>query len=210
MYRGRYEGRYSRAGQTSAGKRRRGKRLLIPLISAMLFLMAAVGATIAWMSTRDTPIQNTFIPSHVSCEVTEKFDAETGVKSSVNVKNTGDTTAYIRVKLITYRTNDQGQHIGGAASIPTFSLGENWVEYGGYYYYTLPVAPGAYPETNLADSLQLTTSYTDADGGRQAMDVMAEAIQSVPEQAAGTAWGVRISQGSVTAYDGTGESGVSA
>lgn len=126
------------------------------------------------------------------------------------MKNTGDTTAYIRVKLITYRTNDQGQHIGGAASIPTFSLGENWVEYGGYYYYTLPVAPGAYPETNLADSLQLTTSYTDADGGRQAMDVMAEAIQNVPEQAAGTAWGVRISQGSVTAYDGTGESGVSA
>ena len=36
-------------------------------------------------------------PSHVSCEVTEKFDGET--KSNVNVENTGDTDAYIRVRL---------------------------------------------------------------------------------------------------------------
>ena len=50
--------------------------------------------------------------------------------------------------------------------------------------------------------MTLTASYTDADGGRQSVDVMAEAIQSEPAQAVGQAWGVRISQGSVTAYSG--------
>ena len=48
--------------------------------------------------------------------------------------------------------------------------------------------------------MTLTSSYSDADGGHQAIDVMAEAIQSVPAKAVGEAWGVSISKGSVTAY----------
>ena len=99
---------------------------------------------------------------------------------------------------MTYRTNDTGQHIGGTAELPKFNLGENWVEYGKYYYYTLPVEPKAQPQTNLADSMTLKTSYGDADGGKQALDVMAEAIQSAPEKAVADAWGVKIAPDSVT------------
>ena len=99
---------------------------------------------------------------------------------------------------MTYRTNDAGQHIGGTAELPAFTLGENWVEKDGYYYYTLPVAPGKTPAANLADKMTLTASYDDADGGKQALDVMAEAIQSAPEEAVADAWGVKIAQGSVT------------
>ena len=116
------------------------------------------------------------------------------------IKNTGDTDAYIRVKLVSYRTNEAGDHIGGVAELPKFSLGANWVSYKGFYYYTLPVAPGAAPAANLADSITLTGEYKDADGGRQAIDVMAEAIQSVPPEAMGQAWGVSITPGSVTKY----------
>ena len=90
------------------------------------------------------------------------------------------------------------QHIGGTAELPAFTLGENWVEKDGYYYYTLPVAPGKTPAANLADKMTLTASYDDADGGKQALDVMAEAIQSTPEEAVADAWGVKIAQGSVT------------
>ena len=99
---------------------------------------------------------------------------------------------------MTYRTNDAGQHIGGTAQLPKFNLGENWVEYGEYYYYTLPVAPGKEPAANLADRMTLEKSYKDADGGKQALDVMAEAIQSEPEKAVADAWGVKIAPGSVT------------
>ena len=96
--------------------------------------------------------------------------------------------------------NDDGQHIGGTAAIPAFTPGDGWVKYGDYYYYTYPVAPGQQPETPLIDSLTLTGSYNDADGGKQALEIMAEAIQSAPEEAAGQAWGVTITPGRVAQY----------
>ena len=37
--------------------------------------------------------------------------------------------------------------------------------------------------------MTLVGSYLDTDGGKQAVDVMAEAIQSVPEDAVKAAWG---------------------
>lgn len=191
MYKGRYEGKHRKATAAPVhGKAIRTGRLTTMVIATVLLLALAIGGTLAWLSTKDGPITNTFTPSKVTCEVTESFDGET--KSNVNVTNTGDTDAYIRVKLVTYRTNDKGYHIGGTASLPTFTLGANWVWYDGYYYYTRPVAPGEKPEANLTDSMTLTGSYTDADGGKQAIDVMAEAIQSVPGDAVKAAWGFSI------------------
>lgn len=199
MYKARYEGKHGKpqAQSVSARPRRRGRATAMLLATVMLFALA-VGGTIAWLIDKDRPLVNTFDPSKVTCEVQEKFDGK--VKSDVNVKNTGDIDAFIRVKLVTYRTNNAGQHIGGTAALSQFTLGANWVEYNGYYYYTLPVAPGDMPATKLTDSMTLTESYDDADGGHQSIDVMAEAIQSVPAEAVGQAWGVSIAQGSVTAY----------
>ena len=193
MYRGRYEGKHRKAAAPAHGKALRTGRLTTMVIATVLLLALAIGGTVAWLSTKDAPITNTFNPSEVACEVTEKFDGSTGVKSNVNVKNTGTINAFIRVKLVTYRTNDQGQHIGGTASLPAFTLGTGWVKYGDYYYYTKPVAPNQKPETNLTNSMTLTGTYNDADGGKQVIEVMAEAIQSVPEDAVKAAWGVDFS-----------------
>lgn len=195
MYKARYEGKHGKpqAQSVSARPRRRGRATAMLLATVMLFALA-VGGTIAWLTDKDRPLVNTFDPSKVTCEVQEKFDGK--VKSDVNVKNTGDIDAFIRVKLVTYRTNDAGQHIGGTAALPQFTLGANWVENNGYYYYTLPVAPGEKPATKLTDSMTLIGSYLDTDGGKQAVDVMAEAIQSVPEDAVKAAWGSGFSIGS--------------
>ena len=202
MYKGQFEGKHD--GAKARPVRRKAHhtgRLTAMVIATALLLALAISGTVAWLTTKDAPITNTFNPSKVACEVTESFNGT--VKSSVNVKNTGDIDAYIRVKLVTYRTNAQGQHIGGTAELPEFTPGAGWVAYNGYYYYTKPVAPNAQPEKALISSINLTEKYIDADGGRQAIDVMAEAIQSVPAQAVGEAWGVTISEGSVTAYSGT-------
>lgn len=205
MYKGKYDGKHRKAKAQPVRRKTYHKgRLTAMVIATAVLLALAIGGTVAWLSTKDAPITNTFNPSKVACEVTENFNGK--VKSNVNVKNTGDTEAYIRVKLVTYRTNDAGQHIGGTATIPSFTFGENWVEFGGYYYYTLPVAAGEKPATNLTETMTLTSSYSDADGGHQAIDVMAEAIQSQPAKAVGEAWGVTISQGSVTTYN-AGNSG---
>ena len=189
MYRGRYEGKHRKAAAPAHGKALRTGRLTTMVIATVLLLALAIGGTIAWLSTKDAPIQNKFLPTKVTCEVQEKFNGTTGEKSNVNVKNTGTINAFIRVKLVTYRTNDAGQHIGGTASTPDFSPGADWVLHDGYYYYTKPVAPNQKPGTNLTDSMKLIGSYMDTDGGKQAVDVMAEAIQSVPGAAVKAAWG---------------------
>lgn len=202
MYKGKYERKYRKTNAQPVYRKTHHKsRLTAMAIATVMLLALAIGGTVAWLSTKDAPITNTFNPSEVACQVEESFDKTTGEKRNVNVTNTGDTEAYIRVKLVTYRTNDAGQHIGGTATIPSFTLGENWVEFGGYYYYTLPVAAGEKPATNLTETMTLTSSYSDADGGHQAIDVMAEAIQSGPAQAVGQAWGVSISPNNVTDYN---------
>ena len=194
-----YQGRFENA--TPERKPRHGaKRLSTLLLSVILVVTIAVGGTVAYLVTQDAPITNTFTPSHVTCKVNENFDGKT--KTNVNVINTGDTEAYIRVKLVTYRVNAAGQHIGGTATIPPFDPGTNWVKHGGYYYYTLPVARNQKPDYDLISSITLESPYTDADGGKQVIEVMAEAIQSAPAEAIVRSWGVRITQDHVTGYDG--------
>ena len=201
MYKGKYERKYRKTNAQPVYRKTHHKsRLTAMAIATVRLLALPIGGTVAWLSTKGDPIINTFNPSEVACKVTESFNGT--VKSNVNVKNTGDTEAYIRVKLVTYRTNDDGQHIGGTAEIPAFTPGTGWVSYGGYYYYTKPVAPNGSPENALISSITLTGSYNDADGGHQAIDVMAEAIQSGPAQAVGEAWGVSITPGNVIAYSG--------
>lgn len=178
----------------------RGNRAGALLLFLLLIAIVSIGGTLAYLTTDAGPVVNRFEPSKVACTVTEGFDGTT--KGNVNVRNTGHTDAYIRVKLVTYRVNAAGQHIGGTAAIPEFSPGTNWVKYDdGFYYYTLPVVPDESPANYLIDSITLTGSYGDADGGKQAVDVIAEAIQAEPARAVGEAWGVAIGQGSVGPYD---------
>ena len=174
------------------------KRSLVLVVSVLALVLAVAGGTLAWLVANSGPVTNTFTPATVSCEVKETFNGT--YKKNVNVKNTSDIDAYLRVKMVTYRVNEADQHIGGTAEIPTFTLGENWVKHGDFYYYTLPVAPEKTPAANLIDTITLTGSYNDADGGKQVIEVMAEAIQSQPETAVGEAWGVKIAPNSVTAY----------
>lgn len=181
-------------------RRSKHNKIQILLLSFLLITTMAAAGTLAYLSARTTDLKNTFKPTHVTCQVTEQFDGTT--KSSVNVTNTGDIEAYIRVKLVSYRVNQEGQHIGGAAEVPDFAPGTNWVKNGAFYYYTLPVNPGEQPADDLIDQITLSGSYQDADGGKQVIEVMAEAIQSGPVEAVGSSWGVTIAPGSVTAYQG--------
>ena len=85
----------------------------------------------------------------MSCTVTEDFDGTT--KKNVNVTNTGDIDAYLRVKLVTYRVNDDGQHIGGTAAIPAFTPGDGWVSMA-----TITTAPTPWPPVSSPKPRSLT------------------------------------------------------
>lgn len=171
-------------------------------VSVLLMLVLVIGGTLAWLSTQTEKIENTFTATYVPNTPEEEY--ENNVKRSIVVKNDGNIDVYVRVKLVTYRVNDKSEPIGGTAEIPEFRLGERWVEYNGYYYYTTPVAPNGKTGNLIADAnsgIELQ-EYTDADGGKQVIEVISESIQSVPEKAIGEAWGVAIANDNVTEYEG--------
>ena len=174
-------------------------KIQLLIFSLLLVATMAIGGSMAFLTTHTPEVVNTFTPAQVKPEVEETFDGT--VKSSITVQNTGDVDAYIRVKLVTYRVNNDRDHIGGTVEKPSFTPSADWKEYNGYYYYTKPVKPNESTGNLLGTSITLK-KYDDADGGKQAIDVMAEAIQSTPASAVQDAWGVTISNGSVTAYAG--------
>lgn len=180
------------------------RKVIVLAIAVVLLLSATVTGTLMYLVSKMTVVTNTFEPATVTCEVQENFDGT--VKKDVTVKNTSNIDAYLRVKLVTYRVNDKGERIGGTATIPSFTLGEGWFEKDGFYYYNTPVAPGETPKTNLIGNTGITlVKYTDADGGRQVIEVIAEAIQSVPTSVVKEYWNVTVdANGVISAPSGSG------
>lgn len=166
------------------------KTPILILISVLLLTLAF--GTAAFLIDKTHRVENVFQPSALSCEVDEEFDG--AIKRNVTVLNTGDIAVYVRLKLITYRVNGQNERIGGRAELPDFTPEEGWFVKDGFYYYAFPVAPGGEPAQPCIgeDGIELV-EYTDADGGRQTVEVMAEAIQAEPAQAVQDAWGVTVS-----------------
>lgn len=178
---------------------RQSKYGLPPVLAGIIAAVMAV-SVVAYVAVTTPQVKNVFEGGHVSCEVTEQFDGVT--KSQVNVTNTGDVVAWLRVQLLSYRVNESGKRIGGNAPLPAFQPGAGWVFHDGFYYYTKPVQPGQQPEVPLIASMTLQ-KYGDADGGRQVVEVLAEAIQSTPDEAVHTGWGVQIAPDTVTPHTGS-------
>lgn len=182
--------------RSKKSRRASSRKPVFVLASVALLLCVLVGGTLAWLSAKTGPVVNTFTAGKTEGEIEETFDGE--IKKDVNVKNTGSVDAYVRIKLVSYRVDENDQPVGGEASINKFTPGSGWVEYpsGSHcYYYTKPVKANGKPETNLFDRYELT-KYDD--GSRQVLEVMAELIQSDPQTAVQDAWGVTISNGTVT------------
>ena len=180
------------------------RKVIVLAIAVVLLLSATVTGTLMYLVSKTTAVTNTFEPAEVTCEVQEDFNGT--VKKDVTVKNTSNIDAYLRVKLVTYRVNADGERIGGTAEIPNFTPGKGWFEKDGFYYYNEPVVPGAEPAKNLIGDSGITLmEYTDADGGRQVIEVIAEAIQSVPTSVVKEYWNVTVdANGVISAPSGSG------
>lgn len=198
-YQGKYAARSSRGRQHRS--RRQGNSRAVVLVLALILLSSAIVGTLAYLTDKTEGIVNTFVPSSVPNTPAEKIG--NNAKTSITIQNTGNIDAYIRVKLVTYRVDDKGNHIGGTATIPAFTLGTDWFEQDGYYYYKLPVAPNT-PTGDLIKSgskIELK-EYTDADGGKQVIEVISESIQSVPDTAVKNAWSVSVGEDGKLSYAG--------
>lgn len=164
------------------------------VICLILLLMISVGGTIAFVVTHTSEIRNTFTESVVKCEVDETF--ENNVKSNVSIKNTGDTTAYIRAFVNVTWMNESGQ----VASVSPKST-DYMIEYStsgwlkgsdGYYYYSLPVQPNDKTAV-LINSCRLLETASAPDGYYLSVEIVCSAIQSTPVSVVSDIWHVQLS-----------------
>jgi len=202
-----YDGKYL---QSEHKQLRRPKRLATLLVSLLLVLGVAVGGTVAFLSTRTDRKVNTFTPSEVTCEVTETFN--NNVKSQVAVKNTGDTTAFIRAAInVTWMSNQDAANQTVSAKVPvkdtdysiTFAKNTNWIQGAdGYYYYQLPVDPQGSTEV-LIEECKLQENASVPDGYHLSVEIVASAIQSAPYSVVQSMWHVTVEDGKITRANGS-------
>lgn len=202
-----YDGKYL---QSEHKQLRRPKRLATLLVSLLLVLGVAVGGTVAFLSTRTDSKENTFTPSKVTCEVTETF--ENNVKSRVAVQNTGDTTAFIRAAInVTWMSNKDAADQTVSSKVPVkntdYSIqladNTNWIQGAdGYYYYQLPVKPQDSTEV-LIEECKLQNNASVPDGYHLSVEIVASAIQSVPDSVVQSMWHVTVENGIITSANGS-------
>ena len=176
-------------------------RSLILLLTLVLLIGSGIGMTVGFLSTRTEPVQNDFTYGKVSCEVLETFGKENNryIKRDVRIKNTGNTSAYIRVLLVfTWKDANGNVYVNKPQINKDYQINPDisngWSIYqnsiGTFsYYYKYPVAAGE--ETpNLIDSLRQTPGVVGPENGKYALsvEIVADAVQAEPTDAVMDAW----------------------
>lgn len=186
----------------------------IIIASVMLLLLATVGTTLAYIFTETKPVENTFNPSKVSCAVVENNGTpvtgsvtDTGnVKENVQIKNTGDTDAYIRVAVVVNWASADGSCVWAQKPADddytiTYNLSNGWFNGGdGFYYYSKAVSPGESTSVLIDKAKQLLAAPKGTDGTQYylSIEIVASAIQSTPETVVAEQWGVTVNDGVIT------------
>lgn len=173
------------------------KILLILLALSLLLTATMIGSVVAYMYRRTETVTNDLVPAEVSCVVEESFAGNT--KDSINVRNTGTVDAYLRVRLVTYWVDGEGNIVAEPSRMPEIHCNKGWIKgTGNTYYYESPIAPDQTPPVNLlAQSITLVT--TNEGKYRQVIEVFAEAIQARPAGAVTSSWKVTLdSSGNIT------------
>ena len=186
----------------------------IIIASVMLLLLVVVGTTIAYIFTETEPVENTFNPSKVSCAVVENNGTpvtgsvtNTGnIKENVQIKNTGDTDAYIRVAVVVNWASADGSCVWAQKPADddytiTYNLSNGWFNGGdGFYYYSKAVSPGESTRVLIDKAKQLKSAPQTPDGIQYylSIEIVASAIQSTPETVVAEQWGVTVNDGVIT------------
>lgn len=157
------------------------------IIALALILVLAVGGTVAYIFTQTGPVINTFTPTEAKITVDEKISGNQ--KTKITVKNTSTgVPVYIRVALVANMIDEDG-NVTPTEAVPTFTLGENWIQIGEYYYYKLPVQVGQSTGNLLKAPMELSENMQ--------VVVLADAIQAEPTTAVTQAWDVTVDSNGV-------------
>lgn len=159
------------------------RKTLVLVLSIVLLLAIGVGATIAYFHLASGPVINTFQAGSAGAVINEQVSGN--VKTEITVTNDGKSPVYVRLRLVSYYEDAEGNVLPQASPMLSFTKGSKWFPMGNYYYYNAPVAAG--------DTTQdlLDTDLAMAEG--QVIEVLADTVQATPAQAVKDAWGVDAS-----------------
>lgn len=167
-----------------------GGRKTALILSLCLIFALAVGTTFALLKASTDPVQNTFTAAESGTKIEE--NTENGKKSSIQVKNIGTATSYVRVKLVMNWVDDKNNQVVGEPVAITPEINDDWLEQDGIYYYKMPVAAGGETTNLLKADSPITEPVDKPDGCHLEVTVLAESIQAAPSSAVTTAWGVDV------------------
>ena len=156
------------------------KRLIAAAFSLLLAVLIFTGASFSFLHMQTGSVKNIFSKGSVGAEIEEVFT--NNAKSSITVKNIGNSPAYVRVRLVSYWQNSDGTIAAQASPAVSFILASEWTRLGEYYYYTQPVGGGEETDNLLGKSIALAED--------QVIDVIAEVVQATPAKAVVDVWGV--------------------
>lgn len=182
-------------------------RKSVLITSVALLLLVAVGTTLAYVFTKTDPLENKFNLSKVSCAVVENGNdsvssgnVPVSSKKNVQIKNTGDTDAYIRVAVVVNWMSTDGTKVWASKPVEntdyTIRYAENtgWEKGSdGYWYYTKPVPPTE--GSNLTDILineAKVLKPAPLDGYYLSIEIVASALQAKPASVVTSQWGVTV------------------
>ena len=185
-----------------SAKIRISAKMAVCVCALAAVILFAAGGTLAYIFTQTDRLDNTFTPSVVTTEVVE--DLQDNAKKNVRIENTGDTTAYIRAKVI-FQWEDANGNVFGAEPTAGTDYTITWTVFeesdnskwilaaDGFFYYTSPVERGKLTE-NLID--QITSSATKTVGDTiyyLSVDILCSGIQASPDSVVLSHWSSGVS-----------------
>lgn len=168
---------------------------LIAIVALCICIAAAsVEGVYAFLTSRTNTLKNDFVPAIVTCEVEESF--ENGVKSNVKIRNTGNTSAYIRAAVVFTFESEEG-NVLASTPVEGTDYAITWTSKGwnkasdGYWYFSDAVKAGG----ATSDLIETATALSAPEGYKLNIRILATAIQSEPEATVQEAWGITPTDG---------------
>lgn len=161
------------------------KKVLALIICATVLLVGTVGGTIAWLVAQTPVVKNTFTPAQVSCDVVEpEWENGNSVKSNVQIKNTSNVDAYIRVTLVANWVNTKTNAVYAQQPVAdtdytlvlNTAANDGWFKVGNYYYCKTKIAADDMTPVLINSCSQIEGKVPE--GYTLQLQVIAEAIQA--------------------------------
>ncbi|MDO4267023.1 MAG: hypothetical protein Q4C73_01025 [Eubacteriales bacterium] len=150
--------------------------------------LCGTGGTAAYLISKSDTVMNVFAPVRLSCVVKYREN------EPLTVANDGNVNIFVRVRLVSYLVDDEGDRMGEPVETPAFDMGTGWKKIGTSYYYQKELAPGEECSKPLIEDISKLKIWNKSDPEEEenwklVTDVLAEAIQSSPISAVEEAWG---------------------